>query len=580
VHGEPPDLAVLTDLDRLGSLRAAGLLDAPASEDFDRVTRMAAELLDAPVVLVTLVDAERQFFLSCVGLGRPLSDERETPLSHSFCQYVVAGEEPLVIEDARAVPWLRDNGSVTELGVVAYAGCPLYAGDEQPLGSFCALDDKPRRWTERELGLLRDFTAIVQSELDLRAARDDARRGSLLLARLQRLTDAAAARELDALLEQLLAACAAAFDANIAVIDLFDARGGLRRRAARGLAAGAAPPRMGAGFTARGPTGEQTLTVDDLRAVGAAGGHKPAGSIDAERALAAAGGLRSTGARSLLAAPLIADQRLQGAVCVGSRVAGAYGEADRQLLALAADRFAAAIARAGAYDRERQVARTLEAALRPARLPSVDGVRLAARYLPAVREVGGDWYDVFRLPGGSLGIAIGDVVGHGVEQAAEALRLRYALRGAVLEGCAPAAALASLNRHAVRHPGAYASTVAYLELDPGSRLLRWSSAGHLSGVVACGGAGEWLGLADGPPLGIDREGAWPGAERLLEPGSRVVLFTDGLIERRAEPLDDGIDRIAAAAATAPDLEDLCDKALEQAPAPRSDDLALVALQLD
>jgi serine phosphatase RsbU (regulator of sigma subunit) len=280
----------------------------------------------------------------------------------------------------------------------------------------------------------------------------------------------------------------------------------------------------------------------------------------------------------VLAAPLTAEGRLQGAIYVGSSVAGAYGEADRRLLALAADRFAAAIAGAGAYDRERQVARTLEEALQPARLPAVDGVRLAARYVPAVREVGGDWYDVFRLPGGALGIAIGDVVGHGIEPAAEAVGLRNALRGAVLEGCGPAAALATLNRHAHLHPGAYASTVLYLELDPATRRLRWSSAGHLSAVVASGGAGEWLGIADGPPLGVDDAFAWRGAERMLAPGSRVVLFTDGLIERRAEPLDDGIDRIAATAATAPDLERLCDTALSQAPG--SDDLALVALELD
>ena len=160
------------------------------------------------------------------------------------------------------------------------------------------------------------------------------------------------------------------------------------------------------------------------------------------------------------------------------------------------------------------------------------------------------------------------------------MRLRNALRGAVLEGCSPAEAVAALNGHATQHPGAYASTVVYLELDAGSRRMRWSSAGHIPGVVATGGTGEWLGLADGPPLGVSTADAWAGAERILAPGSRVVLFTDGLIERRTEPLDDGIDRVAAAAATAPDLERLCESALLQAPAPRFDDLALVALQVD
>jgi GAF domain-containing protein len=565
VAADPPDLAVLTDVHRLAALRAASLLDIPAVEDFDRVTRMAAELLDVPVVLVTLVDGERQFFLSCVGLGRPLSEERETPLSHSFCQYVVAGEEPLVIADAREIPWLRDNMAIADLGVIAYAGFPLRTGEGHPIGSFCAIDDKPREWSERELDLLRDFAAIVQSELDLRTARDEARQSSVLLGRLQGLTDATGAGGgLDSLLEHLIAACVSTFQADLAVIDLLDGSGGLRRRAARGLAGDCSREafRLGEGFAGRVATGEQTISVYDVKAV------------------ENANGLHSSGARSLLAAPLIVDERLQGVVYVGAEVAGAYGELDRRLLALAADRFAAAIARADAYERDRLVARTLVAALQPARLPAVAGVRLAARYVPAERGLGGDWYDVFRLPAGSLGVAIGDVVGHGIEAAAEAVRLRNALRGAVLEGCTPADAVAALNRHAVLHPGAYASTVVYLELDAVSRRLRWSSAGHLPGVVACGGRGEWLGLADGPPLGVSASDAWPGAERVLAPGSRVVLFTDGLIERRSEPLDDGIDRVVEAAASAPALERGWGMVLFQAPAPRFDDLAVVVLELE
>jgi GAF domain-containing protein len=560
---QSPDLAVLADLKRLAALRATGLLDGPGLEDFDRVTRMTAELLDVPVVLVSLVDDERQFFLSCVGLGRPVSEKRETPLSRSFCQYVVAGEEPLVIADARRVDWLRDNGAIKDLGITAYAGFPLRTGD-QPIGSFCAIDDEPREWTERELDLLHDFAAIVQTELDLRAARDEADQNSLLLARLQSLTDAAAGgARLEPLLEQLIGACATTFGAGLAVIELLDGSGTLRRRAARGLPADRShkPLAIGAGFVGTIAAIEQAISVHDLGAV------------------ASPDGLLSSGARSLLAAPLIVDERLQGAVYVGADATGAYGEIDRQLLALAADRFAAAIARADAYERDALVARTLVAALQPSRLPDVAGVRLAARYLPAERGLGGDWYDVFRLPAGSLGVALGDVVGHGIEAAAEAVRLRTALRGAVLEGCTPADAVAALNRHATEHPGAYASTVVYLELDALSRRLRWSSAGHLSGVVACDGEGEWLGIADGPPLGVGEADAWPGAERILAPGSRVVLFTDGLIERRAEPLDVGIDRVAAAAASAATVERVCELALLQAPAPRSDDLALVALEL-
>jgi GAF domain-containing protein len=565
VRAERPDLATVDDPQRLATLRASNLLDSPRSEDFDRITRMAADAVDVPVVLVTLVDAERQFFLSSVGLGPAFEERRETPLSVSLCQYVVAGDDALVIEDTRTVRWLRDKAAVEDFGVLAYAGFPLHAGNGHPIGSFSAIDTSPREWSQRELDLMRDFAAIVQAELDLRAARDDARRSSALLARLQSLTDATgSAGELDALLEDVVSACVEVFSADLAIIDLVDGNGRLLRRAARGLAAERPRDalRFGDGFAGRVGTLEQTVSVYDLQA------------------FESADGLRAAGARSLLAAPLIVDGRVRGAVYIGAEQAGAYGEADRELLAVAADRFAAAIARVGEHERNRLVAQTLVSALQPARLPSVKGVRLAARYLPAERGLGGDWYDVFRLPGGALGLAIGDVVGHGIEAAAEAVRLRNALRGAVLEGHAPPDAVAALNRHASLHPGAYASTVVYLELDAATRRLRWSSAGHLPGVVASRGRGEWLGIADGPPLGVSDADAWPGAERVLEPGSRVVLFTDGLIERRAEPLDAGIDRVAAVAASAPDVERLCETTLVQAPAPRVDDLALIALELD
>ena len=562
---DPPDLAPVIDPRRLGALKAVNLLDAPRSDDFDRITRMAAELLAVPVVLVALVDADRQFFLSCVGLGQPWAEARQTPLTHSFSQYVVAGGEPLLIADAREVPWLSDNRAIAELGVIAYAGFPLCAPDGQSIGSFCAIDDQPRVWSERDVELLRDFTAIVQSELDLRAARDEAHQRSELLARLRGLTDAAAAaRSLDALLEDLVSACVETFGADLAVIDVVDGNGRLLRRVARGLVDAGAhfTFRVGAGFAARVATVEQTVVIPDLGAV------------------ESADGLQASGARSLLAAPLIVGDRLQGAVYVGADAPGAFREADRQLLAVAAERFAAVIARTRAFERDRHVARTLVAALQPARMPDVPGVRLAARYLPAERGLGGDWYDVFGLPGGALGIAIGDVVGHGIEAAAEAVRLRNALRGAVLEGRRPGEAVAALNRHAAAQPGAHASTVIYLELDSGARTLRWSNAGHLPPVVASAGTSEWLGVADGPPLGVVAADSWPSRERRLDPGARLVLFTDGLIEHRDEPLDDGIDRVAAVAAAAPDVESLCESALAQAPVPRFDDLALIALELD
>jgi diguanylate cyclase len=163
-------LTTLHDPARLDALYELGLLDSPPSETFDRFTRLATDLLGVPVSLVSLVDADRQFFLSQQGLPGELAVSRETPLTHSLCKYAVASGRPLVIEDARRDPTLANNPAVTALGVVAYAGMPLVLEDGSAIGAICALDRRPRRWTELELRVLSDLGAAVQEILDLRVA--------------------------------------------------------------------------------------------------------------------------------------------------------------------------------------------------------------------------------------------------------------------------------------------------------------------------------------------------------------------------------------------------------------------------
>lgn len=163
----PP--AAVRDPARLDALRRAGLLDTPLEEAYDRLTRLAAKLLNAPVALVSLVDEERQFFKSCVGLGEPWASARETPLSHSFCQYAVARAEPLVIEDAREHPLVKDNLAIRDLDVVAYAGIPLITRGGEALGTLCVIDHKPRSWTTDQIETLTDLAASVLTEIELHA---------------------------------------------------------------------------------------------------------------------------------------------------------------------------------------------------------------------------------------------------------------------------------------------------------------------------------------------------------------------------------------------------------------------------
>ena len=161
--------ATLADPGRLAALEATALLDSPAEAAFDRLTRLAARLLGAPVALVSLVTEDRQFFKSCIGLPEPWASSRETGLSHSFCQHAVELREPLVISDAREHPLVRDNAAIQDLGVIAYAGIPLATADGHVLGSFCVIDHEPRVWAPDEIATLRDLAGAALTEIELRA---------------------------------------------------------------------------------------------------------------------------------------------------------------------------------------------------------------------------------------------------------------------------------------------------------------------------------------------------------------------------------------------------------------------------
>lgn len=154
---------------RLAALRASGLLNAPAEPAFDRITRLVQSVLHVPVALVTLIDADRQFFLSHCGLPDAVAAARGTPLSYSFCKHVVNRDEALVINDARTNPLVSDNPAVCELGVIAYLGVPMRDANGMVLGSLCAIDTHARQWTSRDVELLTSFSRQLTAEMGLRA---------------------------------------------------------------------------------------------------------------------------------------------------------------------------------------------------------------------------------------------------------------------------------------------------------------------------------------------------------------------------------------------------------------------------
>ena len=162
-----PDVAAaITDPDRLNTLRATGLLDSPVEAVYDRITRAAADALDAPFSVVTLIDADRQFFKSSVGMGdMSVPENRETTLDQSLCQYAVADRAPLVLEDARADPIFKNHPVVRSGAIAAYLGIPLIDEGGHAIGTLCVFDDKPRLWGTGHVQVLSDLAALATERI-------------------------------------------------------------------------------------------------------------------------------------------------------------------------------------------------------------------------------------------------------------------------------------------------------------------------------------------------------------------------------------------------------------------------------
>ena len=256
--------------------------------------------------------------------------------------------------------------------------------------------------------------------------------------------------------------------------------------------------------------------------------------------------LMAKGIRSLMGVPLMAGGRLLGVMHVGSLTGRRFTGDDTDLLQVAADR-AATTVQALASRADRVAATALQRSLLPSALPSVAGAEMAARFIAGRGVVGGDWYDAFTLPSGELGMVVGDVAGSGLQAAVIMGRMRSALRAYALETRDPAEVLGRLDRK-MQHfePGALA-TVLYAVFDESLDRVHISSAGHLPPVTAI--PGQPAELADVPSdLMI---GVAPCAPRRVTavktpPGAVVCLCTDGLVERREYPLDDGLAMLCRA----------------------------------
>jgi anti-sigma regulatory factor (Ser/Thr protein kinase)/putative methionine-R-sulfoxide reductase with GAF domain len=293
--------------------------------------------------------------------------------------------------------------------------------------------------------------------------------------------------------------------------------------------------------------------------------------------------LREKGIHSLLGVPLIVEGSLIGVLHVGSLTPRSFGQADHAVLQLAAARAAPAIERAtlfAALEHEHRVSVALQRSLLPKRLVDVVGVDVAARYLPAREEVGGDWYDVIELPRGKVGAVIGDVVGHGIAAAALMGRLRTALHAYAIEGHGPGRTLELVDRFVQSLSEPAMATAAYAVFDTYTSKVCYSTAGHLPPVLISDSGARVLDVTPAPPLGAFPYGRCTELEFELESGEMVFMYTDGLVERRGVALNLGIDALADAMRNARTPEEACLSAVAALVPDEGlqDDAAVVALQ--
>jgi phosphoserine phosphatase RsbU/P len=353
---------------------------------------------------------------------------------------------------------------------------------------------------------------------------------------IQSITDAALSRLDDRdLLAQLLERTREALQADTAAVLLLDySSGQLIATAAAGLEEevhqGVRIP-VGRGFAGRIAAEHQPVILDH---------------VDHTTVLNPI--LWVKGIQSMMGVPMMAGGTVVGVLHVGSLTSRRFTGHDIELLQMAADRAAAAVQSMTAQA-DRLAAAALQRSLVPAALPAVAGAELAARYIPGSGGVGGDWYDVFTLPSGELCVVMGDVAGSGLPAAVIMGRMRSALRAYALETRDPAEVLDRLDRKMQHFEPDAMATVLYAVIDPGLEQMNVCLAGHFPPVIAYPERpAELAAVATGVIIGLAGQVRRPVTTVAIPPGALLCFYTDGLIERPGEVIDEGLARLCEAVA--------------------------------
>ena len=435
----------------------------------------------------------------------------------------------------------------------------MIVGEETILSIFVRDIGERRRREEQREALLRE-----------QAARAEAERVAEMVSGMQLLVDAALAHRTQDILADLIPRVRGVLGADAASVFLVEESGRLVLAASTGGSQEEeehVSVEFGEGFAGRVAAERSPMLAHD----------PPTGDLVDPT-------IRHLPVGSLIGVPLMARDEVTGVIVVAVGAPRKFSDQDLGTLRLAADRVALAIDHARVYEREHRIAETLQRSLLPERLPTLPGLAVAARYLPAAAEaeVGGDWYDVIPIPGGRIGLVMGDVAGKGLAAASMVGQLRSALR-AYARGPRPAVVVDRLNRLVwTELEESQMATLIYVVLDPAEGTLRWVNAGHLPPLLLVGERmPHFLEGGRSVPLGVMPFPKFDEVEARLEPGGTIVLYTDGLVERPGKHIDAGLEKLAEEVRAAPGSpEELCDHLLETMVPEQgaSDDVALLALQ--
>lgn len=372
------------------------------------------------------------------------------------------------------------------------------------------------------------------------------------LRRIEQITDSTLAHlDTEDLLTELLDRVRALLEADTAAVLLLDAAGdNLVATAARGIEEevrqGVRIP-VGKGFAGRIAAERRPVVIDE---------------VDHSNVLNPI--LREKDIRSLLGVPLVAEGDVLGVLHVGTLRPRLFTSDDAELLQTAADRIAL-VTRTHLSGLDRAAAAVLQRSLMPGALPRVTGIDFAARYVPGeAGGLGGDWYDVFSLPSGRLGIVIGDVVGRGLQAAVVMGRLRSALRAFALEEDDPAEVIERLDGNVQHFEENVMATVLYAIVEPSLETISLSTAGHLPPVVArSGGTANLVNVPVDLPVGVSVGPPRRTTTIEMPPQSLLFLYTDGLVERRGRPLDVGLDALCEVVDADSESDALCARVLHR-----------------